>query len=261
MKILKSSQPVDSSPIVSEPVSSKPLSRLKFIPVQNESTLVLVLLGLSISLFCALIVLLILTFSNRSLADRGKVYVQMRDGTTDLAQEYDDQYRDSKVIQNTIVAWMQLTFEWDNKIPGTDQTDAGIEVLKEQVPTKAYLAGYLLQDGFRQEFLRQLGASVIPHDVFSGNRRSVLRFYSIGIPRQIAMGRWEVDIVATRIESGATKTLREVPINRTITVQAIPQVAPALGENEPLVWRQKVYQLLSNGLIITDIVPLGKAKS
>jgi hypothetical protein len=248
----------ENPPAIQDEVPPKSPGRLKFIPVQNESTLVLVLLGLSTSLFFALVVLLFISFSNRSLANRGKVYVQLKDGSTEMAQEFDDQHRDAKVIQNAVVAWMQLTFEWDNKIPGSDKTDAGMEVLKEQVPTKAYLAGYLLQDGFRQEFLRQLGASIIPHDVYTGNRRSVLRFYSIGTPRQIAAGRWEVDVVATRIESGATKTLREVPINRRITVQAIPYVPPALGEDEPLVWRQKIYQLLSNGLMITDIVPLGR---
>ncbi|MCU0567063.1 MAG: hypothetical protein MUF49_10750 [Oculatellaceae cyanobacterium Prado106] len=212
------------------------------------------------SLFFALAVLLFMSFSNRSLANRGKVYVQMRDGTTNVAQEYDDQYRDSKIIQNTIVTWMQLAFEWDNKIPGSQQTDTGMEILRAQVPTKVYLAGYLLEDGFRQEFLKQMGESIIPRDVFSGNRRSVLRFYSIGNPRQIAVGRWQVDVVATRIESGPTKTLREVPINRTITVQAIPPVPPALGENEPLVWRQKIYELLQNGLMITDVVPLEPGK-
>jgi hypothetical protein len=250
--------PTDSPPVVQDGVPPRTVGRFKFIPVQNESTLVLVLLGLSTSLFFALMVLLFVSFSNRSLANRGKVYVQLKDGSTEVAQEFDDQHRDSKVIQNAIVAWMQLTFEWDNKIPGSDKTDVGMEVLKERVPTKVYLAGYLLQDGFRQEFLRQIGASIIPHDVYTGNRRSVLRFYSIGTPRQIAVGRWEVDIVATRLESNATKTLREVPINRRITVQSIPYVPPVLGEDEPLVWRQKIYQLLSSGLMITDIVPIGR---
>jgi hypothetical protein len=220
-----------------------PLSRgdrlkhhLKFIPIRNESTMVLILLGLSTSLFFMALIALIMSFSNQSLARRGQVYVQMENGKTEIAQEFDVRHRDPKVIQSTVTAWIQL------------------------VPTKAYLGSYLLEDGFRAAFLEQLGGTIIPKSVSSSNLRSIVRFYSIGTPTQVSESRWEIDIVSTRIESSPTQMLREVPMNWTITVQAIPYVPPTFGKDEPLVWRQKIYELLSNGLIITDIVPL-KVKS
>jgi hypothetical protein len=234
---------------------------LKFISVQNESNVVLALMGLGGALFFIVIILLITIANNYTLAHRGKVYVQMRDGTTDLAQEFDALHRDPQILQTTAVTWMQMSFEWDSRIPNSDQVDAGVRVGKvnnDRVPTKVYLASYLMQDGFRSKFLQQMAQSVIPRQVLNGQLRSVLRFYQVSTPRQIAEGRWEVDIVATRIESDASKELREVPINRTITLQATAPVSPALDEKDPLLFRQKIYQLTSNGLVITDIVPLEK---
>jgi hypothetical protein len=234
---------------------------LKFIPIRNESTMVLILLGLAASLFFMTLIALIMAFSNQSLAKRGQVYVQMENGQTEIAQEFDVQHRDPKVIQSTVTAWIQLTYEWDNRIPGSETVDKGVKVDRQVVvPTKVYLGSYLLEDGFREAFLEQLGSTIIPKNVSTSNLRSIVRFYSIGTPTQVSESRWEIDVVATRIESSPTQMLREVPMNWTITVQAIPYVPPALGENEPLVWRQKIYELLSNGLIITDIVPL-KVKS
>jgi hypothetical protein len=245
-----------------------PLSRgdrlkhhLKFIPIRNESTMVLILLGLSTSLFFMTLIALIMAFSNQSLAKRGQVYVQMGNGKTETAQEFDVRHRDPKVIQSTVTAWIQLTYEWDNRIPGSETVDKGVKVDRQiVVPTKAYLGSYLLEDGFRSVFLEQLGSTIIPKAVSSSNLRSIVRFYSIGTPTQVSESRWEIDIVSTRIESKPTQMLREVPMNWTITVQSIPYAPPTFGKDEPLVWRQKIYELLSNGLIITDIVPL-KVKS
>jgi hypothetical protein len=234
---------------------------LKFIPIRNESTMVFILLGLSASLFIITLIALITAFSNQSLAKRGKVYVQMENGKTAVAQEFDVHHRDPKVIQSTITAWVQLTYEWDNRIPGSEALDKGIKVDRQiVVPTKVYLGSYLLEDGFREAFLEQLGSTIIPKNVSTSNLRSIVRFYSIGAPTQVSESQWQMDIVSTRIESSPTQMLREVPMNWTITVQATPYVPPTFGKDEPLVWRQKIYELLSNGLIITDIVPL-KVKS
>jgi hypothetical protein len=231
--------------------------QLKFIPIRNESTMVLILLGLAASLFFMTLIALIMAFSNQSLAKRGKVYVQMENGKTEIAQEFDVRHRDPKVIQSTVTTWIQLTYEWDNRIPGSESVDKGVKVDRQiVVPTKAYLGSYLLEDGFRSAFLEQLGGTIIPKAVSSSNLRSIVRFYSIGTPTQVSESRWEIDIVSTRIESSPTQMLREVPMNWTITLQAIPYVPPTFGKDEPLVWRQKIYELLSNGLIITDIVPL-----
>lgn len=227
-----------------------------FIPIQNENTIVLAILGLSLALVFSLLGNLILLFNNRALAQREKTFVQMAGGRTIPVEEFDQQHREADVIRRTAATWMQLTFEWDNQIPDSDLEDKGYKIQGQTVPTKAYLASYLVEDGFRQEFLKLLGAQVVPRQVYTGQLQSVLRFYSISNPRQVAKGRWQVDIVATRIERGVGQEVREIPINRRITLQATVPLKLALGKAEPVAWRRQVYELLSNGLIITDIIPL-----
>ena len=65
-----------------------------------------------------------------------------------------------------------------------------------------------------------------------------------------------MDIVSTRIERVNNVEDTEVEFNRTITVQAVPAIDLALEDDDPLAWRQRVYELAQNGLIITDVVPL-----
>jgi hypothetical protein len=261
MKLLRSDKVKDSATQPQDDRNGHSIGdlkdQLKFIPVRNESLIIRILAGLSVGVFTLSLILLFLAFANRSLANRGRVYVQMDNGKTEVAQEFDVFYRDPKVIQTAVTNWIQMTYEWDNRIPGSEQTDPGIKIgsSNKTVPTKLYLAAFLLQDGFREEFLKQI-ADLIPASVNTGSRRSLVRFYSIGTPTAIADNKWKIDIVSTRFESSPSQSLREVPMNWTITVQAIPYVPPILGKEDPLVFRQKVYELLSSGLVITDIVPL-----
>ncbi|MEM9007109.1 MAG: hypothetical protein AAGE59_26715 [Cyanobacteria bacterium P01_F01_bin.86] len=226
------------------------------VPLHGESKVLVALFILASTLAISLLANLILLFNNRALATRGKIYVQTPDGFTIQAQEFNQDHREAKVIKQTVATWIQLTFEWDNTVPGNPELlDEGFEVGGVTVPTKAYLASYLMEDGFRTSFLQQL-AALIPSDVYSGSRKSVVRFFSVSNPRQIATGRWEVDVVSTRIERVNNVEDKEVAFNRTITVQAIPAINLALEDDDPLAWRQRVYELAQNGLIITDVVPL-----
>jgi hypothetical protein len=230
---------------------------------QGESKLMATFFGMAIALGVGSLVVMLLVANNRALATRGKVLVQMTDGTTQIAQEYDVSYRRPEVIKETAVRWMQLSYEWDNRIPGNDKaTDTGISVggsANDRVPTKVYLASYLIQPGFRQEFLKLMATERIPQDVMSGRRKSMVRFYSVSDPRQVAKNRWEVDIVASRIERSATQDLGETKINRTITLQAVPPVQPLFKKDDPELWRTTLFELSKNGLMITEVKPLNLA--
>lgn len=247
----------DSSP--PQPSNDRPKRALGgLVPAQAESAALVVLFLLVGALCLSILGNLILLLNNRALAQRGKTYVQMSSGFSQEAQEFDQLHRESEVIKRTVTTWLQLTFEWDNRLPGSDTTDQGIEFRGTKVPVKAYLASTLLQPGFRQEFLVRLGSDVVPADVYSGARRSLVRFFSLSDPRQVSRGAWEIDVVSTRIELVGGVEEREVPFNRTFRVQAIPPVELALeseGE-EPDAFKREVYRLLNNGLVITDITPL-----
>ena len=236
--------------------SSQPL----MVPVQSESRLMTAFFAMAIGLGLGALALLVLVANNRGLATRGKTYVQMSDGTTQLAQEFDVLHRRPEVIKATAARWLQLSFEWDNRIPGNDtQQDQGVDVDKQKqnkVPTKVYLASYLMEPGFRQQFLKLMAGEVIPVDVLTGRRKSVVRFYSISDPRQVAQNRWDVDIVASRVERSATQELGETKLNRTITLQAIPPIDLALKQEDPDLWRKTIYELTKGGLTITEVKPL-----
>ena len=233
---------------------------IKHIPIRKESSVIVVLSGLVLALAVSALCNLVLIANNRSLAVKKSVYVQQPDGYTGIAQEFDQTHREAEVIKKTATTWMQLSFEWDSQVPGADYTDKGIKVGKQIVPTKAYLASFLMEPGFREEFLTLLGRDIVPQTVFSGSHQSIVRFYSVSEPRQVATAKWEVDIVATRVDRNANGEIAEIPLNRTITLKAIPPIEPTLGEEEPLAWRRKVYSLSTNGLTITEVIPL-KIKS
>ena len=229
---------------------------IKHIPIRKESSVIVVLSGLALALAVSALCNLVLIANNRSLAVKKSVYVQQPDGYTGIAQEFDQTHREAEVIKKTATTWMQMSFEWDSQIPGADYTDKGIKVGKQTVPTKTYLASFLMEPGFREEFLTLLGRDVLPQTVFSGNHQSVVRFYSVSEPRQVASAKWEVDIVATRVDRSANGEIGEIPLNRTIALKAVPPIEPSLGEEEPLAWRRKVYSLSTNGLMITEVTPL-----
>jgi hypothetical protein len=72
----------------------------------------------------------------------------------------------------------------------------------------------------------------------------------------VGEGLWEVDIVATRVERDRNQEVAEIPMNRTLTLKAIPPVEPVFDDLEPLAWRRQMYDLLANGLVIVKVEPL-----
>lgn len=229
-----------------------------YLPIKSENSLIIVMGILGIALLVSLVANLLLLFNNRALAQRKSIYVQQANGTTAEAAAFDITHREAEVIKNTAVRWMQLSFEWDNQIPGSEAEDQGyaIEGTTQNVPTEVYLASYLMDPGFRQEFLRLMGTEKISPGVMQGRIKSSVRFFAISDPRQVGEALWEVDIVATRIERDRNQEVTEVPMNRTITLEAVPPVEPVFDDLEPLAWRQQMYDLLANGLVIVKVEPL-----
>lgn len=227
--------------------------------LKDENKIVLALICLALGLILQSLAMFFVVANNRILATRGKVYVQLPDGTTKETQEFAESHRRNEVLQKTVIDFIRLTNEWDNKITGSDKLDregTKLEGSNDVVPIKAYIGSYLLETGFRTEFLKEW-SQVVPSDVYSGGRISIVRVYSISTPRQISDTRWEVDTVASRIEkgTGSIGEKREVSFNRTYTLQSIVPDKLTLGEDEAVVFRRHVNSLLKNGVMITDIVP------
>ena len=135
------------------------------------------------------------------------------------------------------------------------QLDKGRNVGKgKRVTTNAYIASFLIQSGkkgFRNAVLTEL-AQITPARVFKGQVRSKIIISYLSAPRQVKMGEWEVDMVATRVlvnlPGGADE---EINFNRTFRLKAVDIPSPQSNDNSAL--EQKLYEIRSAGLEIVKI--------
>jgi hypothetical protein len=234
------------------------IARLKDSPLlATESKNLLAALQLGILGFQGLMLLLLLFIASRqnAIANRKPTFAQLVNGDTIYISEKDHLWRYPEVTRKFITDWTTLTFNWEGKVTGTDQLDAGVKVTgNKKVPTNTWFASVMLEPKFAQASLKEL-SGLVPESVYSGQMRSVIVISHLSEPRQIAPGRWELDMVATRVlidrTSGESK---QIAFNRTFTVESVEIPRSPLGSNAPIV-EQKVYQMRSAGLQITQIDP------
>jgi hypothetical protein len=193
------------------------------------------------------------TWSFRVLSQRKVTFVQLKDGTTARVVEADELYREPKTIKTFVSNWVNLTWSWDGKIPGTNESDPGIKTQKGgKVPTSAWMASLMMESEFGEASLVEL-AKLVPNSVFEGKTRSTAYVSYISEPREIKKGVWEVDVIATRIVFSQGVGESREPFNRTLTLKATEVPISPLGENANLV-EKTVNSMRSAGLEITRIV-------
>ncbi len=223
--------------------------------LDSKDILPLCFIGLTTFSLISFLFLLFLSFKVNQIAARKTTFVQLVNGRSLVILEKDYLYRHPEVIKNTVRQWANLTFNWDGIIPGTKELDKGRDIGKgKRVTTNTYIGSFLIQSGkqgFRQAALNAL-AEITPSRVFGGQIRSKIIISYLSAPRQIKMGEWEVDMVATRVlvnlAGGADE---EINFNRTFRLQAVDIPSQSANDNSPL-FRQ-LYELRSAGLEIKKI--------
>ncbi|MBD2772530.1 hypothetical protein [Iningainema tapete] len=224
-------------------------------PLLPDSKNLLPLCFVALTGFNALIFIFILFVSFRinTLAAKKTTFVQLVNGETLVVSERERYWRYPSVIQNTVRTWTELTFNWDNKIPGTNETDNGVRVgSRKKIPTSAYFASLLLEPKFAKAALSEI-AELVPSIVFSGKLRSTVIISYLSEPREIRQGEWEVDMIATRLLVDRTSgTDERIPFNRTFRLKAVEIQKSPLGQKASA-FEQKVYEIRSAGLEITRI--------
>jgi hypothetical protein len=107
------------------------------------------------------------------------------------------------------------------------------------------------KQGFRQAALNVL-AEITPSRVFGGQVRSKIIISYLSAPRQIKIGEWEVDMVATRalvnLSGGADE---EINFNRTFRLQSVDIPSQPANNYSPL--ERQLYAIRSAGLEINKI--------
>ncbi|MEA5551197.1 hypothetical protein VB713_09455 [Anabaena cylindrica UHCC 0172] len=225
-------------------------------PLLPESKNLLAICFLCLTAFNSLIFVLILftAFRVNKISERKTTFAQLLNGETIYVSEQDRNWRYPGVIQKLVSDWTTLTFNWDDKLTGTNQPDKGVQVGKKgRIPTTAWFASLLLEPEFAKASLPKI-AELIPTSVFTGQLRSTTIISYLSEPRAIRLEEWEIDMVATRILVDRTTGRDErIPFNRTFTVQAVEIPRSPLGKDAPLV-EQKIYEMRSSGLQIIRMV-------
>lgn len=230
-------------------------SQTPLLTTDSKNLLAVVQLGILVLQVCIFLLVAFVATRQNALANRKPTMAQLINGDTIYVSEKDRDWRYPEVIRKVVSDWMTLTFNWDGTIAGTNKPDEGINVMGgSKVPLNTWFASILLEGNFAEASLKEI-SKLIPTTVFSGQTRGVIVINHISEPRQIAPGRWQVDLVAMRIlsdqHSGASQ--REA-FNRTFTLEAVEIPRSPLKTDAPLV-EQKIYEIRSAGLQITDIVP------
>ncbi|MDJ0570871.1 MAG: hypothetical protein QNJ53_17750 [Pleurocapsa sp. MO_192.B19] len=223
--------------------------------VKDTNKVVVVFTLLASSIIISSLASLILVFTNHALAQKQRIYVEQPNGLIEAASEQDADYRSNEVIKQTLSNWLYLTWEWDGRISGSEELDRGVNLKNEpnnvKVPSKVYAASYLIEDGFRQEFLKGM-SQLVPKSVYQGDLTSNLNIYDISDPVR-NKDKYEVQVVATRIDISTSGEEAQTKFNKIFVFETIEPYRLVLGESEPSAFRKQLNQLMKNGLIITEI--------
>jgi hypothetical protein len=238
------------------------LRKRKLPRVDASDILPLAFVGLSLGVLALSVGFFSLAFSLAKVANRQPpTLVQQVDGKAFTVRPADYTHREPEVIRRVVSDWATMTFTW-GRLPGnqTNQatpSDEGIAVAGgKKVPATTWASSFLLAPDFRDEFLKQLSEDVIPEGVFSGEISAVLIPQQISPPQSAGEGRWQVDLMSTRILfDQANPAGTTLPFNRRIYLRAVmPPHSPLPEQATP---QQKViYQSLESGLQIEEIRPI-----
>ena len=235
------------------------LRKRKLPRVDSSDILPLAFAGLSIGILTLSIAFFWLAFSLSKVSNQSPpTLVQQVDGKAFTVRSADYLYREPEVIRRVVSDWATMTFTW-GKLPGTQATDSdeGIDVADgERVTTSAWTASFLIAPDFRDQFLRQLSKDIIPESVFSGEVSAVLIPQQISPPQALEEGRWQVDLMATRVVFDASNPSgTTIPFNRRLYLRAVePPQSPLKEQATPQ--QQVIYQSLESGLQIEEIRPI-----
>ena len=245
--------------ILSQPKSEKLNPQDSLIETKDTNKVIRIFIILTSGLTAAIVVNLLLVILSWQLATREKIYVQ-EENQIQIAEAKDPDFRTNQVIQDTVIDWLYLTWEWDASIPGSSNLDSGIRIKGSdhsqfKVPTRVYTGSYLLEVGFREKFLKQL-STLIPPSFYFGKLTSNVKIYYVSTPQRIDRQHYQIDVVMTRTDVGEYSERQETKINRRIYLRTIHPYRLVLGKDEPSTFRKQLQSLLKNGLLIYKIEPI-----
>jgi hypothetical protein len=151
-------------------------------------------------------------------------------------------------------------FTWRNTLPVEgNPPDPGITVGQGKISTTSYRYTFGLSTAFAEVFRTKL-ASVMAKLTTNGAQETIYIPANISKPVLVSPGTWTVDVVGSLFYSRDIKVGSSIPINRRLTIRAVP---PLTLSEASLLYKDKglavaVARIRSQGLETTSMAPLAR---
>jgi hypothetical protein len=151
-------------------------------------------------------------------------------------------------------------FSWRNTLPiEGNPLDPGIAVGQGKISTASYRYTFGLSTEFAEPFRVKL-ATVMAKITNNGAQETIYIPANISKPVLVSPGTWTVDVVGSLFYSKDMKVGSSIPINRRLTIRAVP---PLTLSEASLLYKDKglavaVARIRSQGLETTSMAPLAR---
>lgn len=234
----------------------KRLTRLLPDTTERKADGNVILLALIGSNVLTLLMMFWLAASVSRLSNRQEpTLVQQVGGQAFVAKPVDYNYRDPQVLQNVAREWALLNFSFGN-LPQIDHQTQNVSYGSTELPEQTVTASYLFTDATRDAYLKGFAENLYTNEARRGDLSSLYMPYRISAPRQLEAGRWEVDVIGSRlITTPANPSGELVPTN--VRLELVAAEVPLLAlEEDPTDAAKTTYRLLESGIRIDNIAAL-----
>lgn len=149
-------------------------------------------------------------------------------------------------------------FSWRNTLPEEgNPPDPGVAVGSGKISTTSYRYSFALSTEFAKAFRVKL-AEIAAQIRGGSGTETVYIPANISLPKQVAAGVWELEVVGNLYVGNKLEAGSSIPINRRVTVRAVPPMT--LSEVAALYKKPGLFNSVARvraaGLEITNMVPL-----
>ncbi|PZO18193.1 MAG: hypothetical protein DCF25_10205 [Leptolyngbya foveolarum] len=216
----------------------------------------LITIGLIVSNGLTLLMMFWLAASVSRISNRdAPTLVQQVGGQAFIAKPIDYDYRDPQVLQNVAREWALLNFSFGD-LPQIDHQTEQVDYEGANLPEQTVTASYLFTDTTRDAYLKGFAENIYNTEAQRGGLSSLYMPYRISAPRQIEPGRWEIDVIGSRLITTPANPSGEM-VATNVQLQLVAAEVPLLAlEKDPSDAAKTTYRLLESGVRIDKITAL-----
>ncbi|NJM99411.1 MAG: hypothetical protein HC800_21760 [Phormidesmis sp. RL_2_1] len=215
-----------------------------------------VMLALSASNLLVLFMMFWLAASVSRIANRqAPTLVQQVGGQAFVAKPVDYDYRDPQILQNVAREWALLNFSFGT-LPQINHQTEEVSYDGKNLPEQTVTASYLFTDGIRDAYLKGFAENIYTPEAQRGGLSSLYMPYRISAPEELERGRWEIDVIGSRLITTPENPSGEL-IATNVRLEMVATEVPILAlEENPTAAAKTTYRLLEAGVRIDKITAL-----